>query len=126
MALALLKRNNHAFSYEELVYDISENSSRKKNPYMLSQEENKKNYKIFPNPALDYVTLSYNCKLSNLTYTINDLQSRLIIKGELETIEGIDKNEVLINLSNLSPGAYQIIIKTNEVIEWHEKLIIAK
>lgn len=127
MALALLKRDNNAYVYQELIYNMPKNSSRKKNPNLVSrEEENKKNFKIFPNPALDYVTLSYNCELSNLTYTINDLQSRLIIKGELKTIKGMNTNEVLINLSNLSPGTYQIIIRSNEVIEWHDKLIIAK
>lgn len=128
MALALSKWNNPQYQYDEIILEPSESSARMAKPNKIRKDidEDKTLFKVFPNPALDYVTLSYNCKLSNLSYTINDLQSRLIIKSELETIEGMNTNEVLINLSNLSPGTYQIIIRSNEVIEWIEKLIIAK
>ena len=94
--MALLKRDNYSYYYQEPIYDMSGNLARIKNPDIVSAEvENKNNFKIFPNPANDYVTLSYNCELSNLTYTINDLQDRLIIKGELETIEGLNTNKIL-------------------------------
>jgi hypothetical protein len=83
-----------------------------------------KKFKLYPNPALDYTTLSYNCQYANLSYEISDMQGRSLVKRSLETIENTESNEVLIDLQGLSSGTYQIIIRTNGVFLWTEKLII--
>ena len=85
-----------------------------------------KKYKVYPNPALDYTTLRYNCKYANLTYEISDMQGRVLITGKLETIKDMEANEVLIDLKGLSPGTYHFVIKTNDLRAWNDKLIIAK
>jgi len=82
--------------------------------------------KIYPNPALDYTTLSYNCRFENMTYSIVDINGRVLYSHQLETIEAAETNEVLIDLQSLSPGNYQIIIKSNDLILWTEKLIITE
>ena len=85
-----------------------------------------KHFKLYPNPALDYTTLSYNCKFANMTYSIVDIQGKTLITVALKTIEDLSSNEVLIDLSKLSIGSYQILIKTNNTLLWSEKLIITK
>jgi len=80
--------------------------------------------KIYPNPALDYTTLSYNCMFENMTYSIVDINGRVLSSHQLETIEAAETNEVLIDLQSLSSGNYQIIIKTNDLTLWTKKLII--
>ena len=85
-----------------------------------------KHFKLYPNPALDYTTLSYNCKFANMTYSIVDMQGKTLITASLKTIEDLSSNEILIDLSKLSIGSYQILIKTNNTLLWSEKLIITK
>jgi len=85
-----------------------------------------RDFKIYPNPTIDYTTLSYNCKFANMSYSILDMQGKTIVKKSLKTIEDKEANEVLINLGNLSNGSYQIIIKTGDSVLWSEKLIITE
>jgi hypothetical protein len=82
--------------------------------------------KIFPNPSLDYTTLSYDCKFAQMSFSIVDIQGRILINKPLKTIEDKDVNEVLIDLSSLSAGTYQILVNTNAKTIWSEKLIISK
>jgi len=83
-------------------------------------------FKIYPNPTKDYTTLSYNCKFANMTYSIIDIQGKALITAAMKTIEDMSSNEVLVDLSKLSMGSYQILIKSNNTILWSEKLIITK
>jgi len=127
LALALLKRDNPDYVYNELVFDMKRNSSRMANPKPLFENPKQNSgFKLYPNPTKDYTTLSYNCKYHNLTYTIIDNSSKTLFSGKLISIEHLDTNEVLIDLSQLSGGNYQIIIKTYNTVLWSEKLIIAK
>lgn len=129
IALSLLMRDNPEYSFSEIVYDVPQSSPRFASPSNNSNNNtsvSNSEFKLYPNPAHDYTTLSYNCQYANLTYTICDLQARVISKDKLETIEDINNNEVLIDLSKLSPGNYQISIKTNDLVIWNGKLIITK
>lgn len=83
-------------------------------------------FKLYPNPALDYTTLKYNCKYENLSYEISDMQGRALVNKPLETIEDVLSNEVLIDLQGLSPGNYHLVIRTNDMVLWNSKLIITE
>jgi len=127
IALALLKRDNPNYVYNELVYNVSQSSPRLAAPqYVDNGIDDNKEFKLYPNPALDYVTLSYNCRFSNLTYSIIDISGREIKVGILETIETIESNEVLIDLTGIHPSVYYFVVKTNGISLYSEKFIIAK
>ena len=129
LALSLLMRDNPAMVYNEPVYDVPQNSARKARPetnQLSSANSSKDEFKLYPNPALDYTTLSYNCRFENMTYSIVDINGRVLSSHQLETIEAAETNEVLIDLQSLSSGNYQIIIKTNDLTLWTEKLIITE
>lgn len=125
-ALSLLKRDNPEYIFEETIFDVEQNSARKiqsKNSGSpKSTVENE--FKLYPNPALDYTTLSYPCKSANMSYSIIDIQGKTLITKPLQTVEAKNSNEVLINLSGLDKGTYQIIIKSIDLILWSEKLVI--
>ncbi len=127
LALALLMRDNPSYEFTETVYDVEQNSARMANPTIdnISNITNSE-FKLYPNPAHDYITLSYNCKFANMTYSIIDIQGKALITAALKTIEDMSNNEVLVDLSKLSMGTYQILIKSNNTILWSEKLIITK
>ena len=129
LALSLLMRDNPAMVYNESVYNVPQNSARKARPdinKLSSESSTNEEFKLYPNPALDYTTLSYNCQYANLSYEISDMQGRSLVKRSLETIENTESNEVLIDLSSLSPGSYQLIIKSNNLKLWNSKLIITE
>ncbi len=127
IALSLLKRDNTNYEYIEAVYDVPQNSARKAKPeFNENSIEQSSEFKLYPNPANDYTTLSYNCKYNNLTYSVIDISGKKIKTDILKTIENMETNEVLINLGGISPGTYYFVIKTNDINLYTEKLIIAK
>ncbi|RLD65462.1 MAG: hypothetical protein DRI84_06770 [Bacteroidetes bacterium] len=128
IALSLLQRDDPLFVYQEWVYDIPENGSRMATHSIadVNELEKDKEFKLYPNPAREYTTLSYNCKYINLTYSISDIQGRVLRTEVLETIEDANSKEVLIDLAILSSGSYQITIRSNDLVLWTEKLIITE
>ena len=127
LALALLKRDNPAMVYNEPVYDITQNAARKSRPennQLVSNNLSHKEFKLYPNPAIDYTTLVYNCKFADMSYSITDMQGRVLTTVKLQTVENMNSREVLIDLQGLSPGTYHFVIKTGKRILWNDKLII--
>jgi len=128
LALSLLKRDNPEYVYEEVIFDLQENlysMAQPSNQEVIEDVVNTK-FKTFPNPSLDYTTLSYDCKFAQMSFSIVDIQGRILMHKPLKTIEDKDVNEVLIDLSSLSTGTYQILVNTNAKTIWSEKLIISK
>ncbi len=126
IALALLKRDNPDYVYNEMVYDVPQSSPRLAVPkHNATADIVKPDFKLYPNPAQDFTTLSYACRYANMTYSIIDMQGRALRTIKIQTIEDIISNEVLIDLSNISPGSYQIIIKTNDLVLWNGKIVIS-
>ena len=82
--------------------------------------------KVYPNPAINFATLQYNCNYSNMSYEIIDISGKVHRNGAIEGQANSTVCEVLIPLNNLSPGQYQFIIKTGELTLWSEKMIITK
>ena len=129
LALSVLKRDNPDLVFNEEVYDIEQNSARKGRPetgQLSSANSTKDEFRLYPNPALDYTTLQYNCQFNNLTYSVIDISGREVKTGFLKTIENTKANEVLINLGGISPGTYYFVVKTNDTSLFTEKLVIAK
>ena len=128
LALSLLKRNNPNYEYNEPIFNVERRSTRKTNIQTIANTEtyNSTEYKLYPNPTNNYTTLSYNCRYSDMTYSIIDNTGRELIVNQLPTIEDVSSNEVLIDLSKLSNGVYQILIKTKGNLIWTEKLIVSE
>jgi len=124
IALALLKRNNINYIYAEAINDVPQSGARLAAPKHNVVSDVNVAFKLYPNPAKDYVTLSYNCKYMNISYSVSDIQGRIIKSNTLQTIKDVNSNEILIDLGGLSPGSYQITIKSNKTNLWSDKLII--
>ena len=125
-ALAFLKWNNLEYAYSELILEPSESSPRYANPENISQVVEKETlFKLYPNPAYDYVTIEYRIseKLYNkLRLEIFNSQGKIVFSKQLQ---GGDNDE-LIGLSELSPGAYMVSLLGDGVIISTEKLNIKK
>jgi len=128
LALSLLKRNNPQYAYSEPVYDVTQSSPRMAHPFTPEALESGvvPEFKIYPNPAIDYTTLKYNCKYYNLAYTIVDVTGKSIKTTELKTIENVSFNEELIDLSGICSGTYYFVVKTNSEVLFSEKLILTE
>ena len=126
-ALSLLMRDNPNMVFNEAVYDVPQNNTRKPKPFFNTTAlEQSSEFKLYPNPAHDYTTLQYNCRYENISLVLSDVQGRVLQTIILESIEDVEYNEALINLSNLSPGTYFTIVKTKNEVLWNKKLIITK
>jgi hypothetical protein len=78
-----------------------------------------KNVKIYPNPAGDYITVSFeNVKNSNCIINIYDLQ------GRLQRSEKYVLNNSRINISDLLPGIYILKFVVDDRILRYDKIIV--
>lgn len=76
--------------------------------------------KVYPNPAKDFIVISANGKNGQLVnIQVLDLQGRLLIENEVE----IAKNKTVLNISNLNPGQYYVIIRNNKSDVLRTKII---
>jgi len=70
--------------------------------YLMPIVENKLSINLYPQPAISHITIDYvSSSVENTPYLIQDINGKIIIRGELE-ITGSKK----INLNNMSPGNY--------------------
>ena len=89
--------------------------------FSISDEELQNQIKLFPNPAKDFVNISFgNLNLSKAQIIISDMQGR--------KIKTIDKNElstdqIRVNTSDLSQGIYFVRINSGQ-FQHTEKLIV--
>jgi len=117
MAVSLLKYNDMYFSVDEDV--IMPNSEP---PAMAPPNNNQQNsnqqiaefeIKLYPNPAIDYLTIQYltsEMDYKKLRLKVYDSKSKLIINKDLQ---GGDNDE-LINISSLESGMYNIHIYADD------------
>lgn len=95
--------------------DGAANSSFTLNETLSSSSDiNNITFKIFPNPATDFITI--DGVEDAYTYTMVDINGKTIIRGF-----GNDKTTV--NTANLNPGLYFIILENNDIVKT-QKLII--
>ena len=109
-AVALLLANNPEYSYNEVVLPIKESSARMANPFHEADNEVEDDniLNIYPNPSHDYITLAYRTgsKYSKLWVVISDARGGIQMQ---KTLQGGD-NEEIINISDLAPNIYTLIL----------------
>ncbi len=81
---------------------------------------------IYPNPAINFVTLKYDCRYANMNYNITDMSGKTLLSGELKTIANAESNEELLDLGSLSPGSYTLEVRAKGLALWSQKLVINK
>ncbi|MFC4687287.1 reprolysin-like metallopeptidase [Epilithonimonas pallida] len=92
--------NNIYFAVNSARFNINKNLA-------VDESAFNKGFAIYPNPAKGEVNISLNSITKGATYQIVDLSGRLISNGSLEN----EKTKV--NISNLKPGTYKIVISNN-------------
>ena len=65
-------------------------------------------FKVYPNPAHDYITLRYRTaeKYNRIWFVIQDASGKILMQQSLNS----NDNEELINISDLSAGNYTFIL----------------
>ena len=125
LALALLIRNNPDYKHLELVLVPTSSSGREIKPNIDATSKEDLLFKVYPNPANNYITIEY--RTEDITYTklwveIIDATGRKVFVKELQG----GNTEELLNLSSLSCGAYTIYLSADGMSLATEKLNIAK
>jgi len=109
-AIALLLADNPAYSYHEVVLPIAEANARMANPFHEANNELEVDniLNIYPNPSHNYITLAYRTgdKYSKLWIVISDARGSIQMQ---KTLQGGD-NEEIINISDLAPNIYTLIL----------------
>jgi hypothetical protein len=127
IALSILLRDNPLYVFQERILDVEMNSNRMVAPHPQPFiKDIKIEFKLYPNPAFDYTTLKYNCKYKNLTYTISNMEGKVVEAGILPSNEDMESAEVIIGLTKLPNGTYSFDIKTAGVVVYSDKLVINK
>lgn len=125
-ALGLLKRNNPDFDYSEVDIMVNPSQTRKSKPSNQQNAIEKEIIvKIYPNPALDYLTLEY--KTLGISYThlfvkIRDVNKKLLLSQELKKGD----NTEMIGLNNLKSGNYIVELIADSKVIASEKLTVTK
>ncbi len=76
-------------------------------PVFISNEENKYNLKIYPNPAVNHTFVSFDLKeISKLKIDILDIQGKKVLN--INDFEYFDSgnNEIFVDIKNLAPATY--------------------
>jgi len=127
IALSILLRDNPLYVFQERILDVEMNSNRMVAPHPQPFiKDIKIEFKLYPNPAFDYTTLKYNCKYKNLTYTISNMEGKVVEAGILPSYEDMESAEVIIGLTKLPNGTYSFDIKTAGVVVYSDKIVINK
>ncbi len=75
-------------------------------PISTQEYQLKESYKIYPNPAKNEVTVSWDTKYTgSASFVLYDLNGR-----ELKRITGIDQAEIKVDLGDLSSGIYSFLV----------------
>jgi hypothetical protein len=126
LALELLLLDDPMFEFSEPVYQNLEISARKSKSEVKESLETSPAFKLFPNPATNYSTLSYDCTMPDLNYRVFNINGNLLLSGLLESMQEKTFNEVFINTDCLAPGVYQCCVYSSDLLVWTGKLTILK
>ena len=109
-ARSMLLQYDSSYSYTEPVIFPTISSSRKAKP-PIEQKGNNGEVNIYPNPAIDYISVE-NDLSGEVRIEIIDNTGKVILRKTLKS------NIEVIGLNRLSPGSYQILVyQNNELIE---------
>ena len=128
LALAILKQNNVDYVFVEEVLDVVESSARLvhfSNKEVL--EESLSDYRIYPNPSKDYITLEYSpLGDGEIIYSISNADGKVVLQKVLANTNNKSKTEVLIDIQELAAGVYYFNIINNGKSLSTKKLVIIK
>ena len=86
LALAILKQNNEDYVFNEEVLDVAESSAclaHFSNEDVLT--ESFSDYRISPNPCIDYITLEYYPQSEGeIIYCISNSNGKIVLQNTLE------------------------------------------
>ena len=121
-ALALLKRDNPDYGYQEIILDPASSSARM-GKHTITPDEETQALRVYPNPTVEYFTVEYNTNntaYKQLTLIVQDITGRIILTKQLQG----GKNAELVSLQNMSPNVYTVILKADELVIDTKKLTV--
>ena len=110
-ARVILLRDNPEYEYEEPVILPEIYSPRKKNPALNSENSKDVKFKVYPNPAYDYVIIEYELRAEdkNAFVQISDNTGRIIKTITLNSSTG----QKVVDCKGITSGLYNFVLKTN-------------
>lgn len=78
-------------------------------------------FKVFPNPASDKLTVSFDAENADYTIAVLDLTGRTVVSNNYSNLAG--SQEISVPVSDLSTGNYIVKISTNGV-SFNQKVVI--
>jgi len=81
-------------------------------------------FKLYPNPAYDYITLLYQTAEGTMHYRISDAHGKLVMQNALPYASVVEMREILIDTKALSPGVYYFDLINDGQSQGVQKLII--
>ena len=109
-ALALLIFNNPLYDYTEVVKNVELKEKRIAAPKQYDNAKISKGaiFKVYPNPAHDFITLEYQLGDSyiQMWFVIQDIAGKTLMQQNLEPGD----NSIMINLSDLSANNYNLAL----------------
>ncbi|MEL6699976.1 MAG: T9SS type A sorting domain-containing protein [Bacteroidota bacterium] len=79
------------------------------------EESNALNLRARPNPTEGWTTLEFSLRQArDVSVSVLDLTGRLVLPAEAKGILEKGPNQISVNLHDLSPGMYQIVLKMDD------------
>ncbi|MFO7721814.1 MAG: T9SS type A sorting domain-containing protein, partial [Bacteroidales bacterium] len=122
MALALLKWNDPAFEFDEIILDYVPQQHRKTKQ---SKKTGISGLEVFPNPARDYCTVALKIPenpKANQTIVVTDISGREVYRSQPTQYNG----EMLIDLKGVKSGVYSVYLISNDINITTKRLVILK
>ena len=82
------------------------------NVISVKEYENTNHFSVFPNPATNHLTVTFNQKSNTpISFELYDISGRLV----LSSIENSAASEKVLNLENIDNGSYILYVRQNEL-----------
>jgi len=124
LAIALLKWNNPNLEYHEPILEPIYYQARKGKPQKAFYT-GKVQFSLYPNPARDYVTLSYlvpENQMNSLSIQVKDATGRSVLSKQLPP----NSPEYILDTKILTKGVYTVVLLQNNSPVQTAKLVIVK
>lgn len=124
LAIALLKWNNPNLEYHEPILEPIYYQARKGKPQKAFYT-GKVQFSLYPNPARDYVTLSYlvpENQKNSLTVQLKDATGKIVLSKHLPP----NSSEYILDTKTLTKGVYTVVLLHNDRFVQTAKLVIVK
>lgn len=99
--------NGFSIGADNHIYVVGGTTAKFGNTTTTIAEASQGNFRIFPNPFSDKITLTSDYDLHKAQIVITDLKGRLIIRQQFSAME------MNIHLEDLTPGAYLLKVSTD-------------